>query len=98
MYLHSLNPDVTHMKPVHQQTAREQKDARKNGFDLNNTRHLIRYVSWNYGKDREYSVDGTTVRTHLRWQPCGPGRGQTKLIMINEHERKYKKKEESKLL
>jgi len=90
MYLHSLNPDVTHLKPVSQQTSRERKETVKNGLELNNSIYPLVYVSWNYGKGVVYSKDSTMVRTHFRWQPCGPGRGQTKLIMIQEHERHFK--------
>ena len=90
MYIHSLNPDVTHLKPVNQQTSRERKETVKNGLDLNNSIYPLVYVSWNYGKGVVYSKDSTIVRTHFRWQPCGPGRGQTKLIIVQEHERHFK--------
>lgn len=90
MYLHSLSPDVTHLKPVRYQTSREQRDTRRSGMELNNSPYDMVYVSWNYGKDIVYSKDSTVVRTHLRWQPCGPAFSQTKLIMVQEHERHFK--------
>ena len=90
MYIHSLNPDVTHLKPASQQTANERKATLRSGFDLNNSYFPLVYVSWNYGKDVIYSKESTIVKSHLRWQPCGPGRGDTKLIIIKEHERTFK--------
>jgi len=89
MYIHSQNPDVTCLKPYHKQTSREQKTVTKSGFDLNDSAFDVVYVSWNYGKDTVYSKESTVVKTHLRWQPCGPGKGQTKLIIVKEHERHY---------
>jgi len=38
---------------------------------------------------RMYHVDGTRVRSHPRWQPCGEARAQVKLIWVKEHERRY---------
>ncbi len=44
-----------------------------------------------YHKPREIHVEGTWVRSHPRWQPCGPLLSQVKLIWVKEHERRYKK-------
>lgn len=93
MYLHSLNPDVSHLKPAHLQTANERKTQIASGIDLSNSKYPVTLVSWNYGQGKEFSVDSTLVRAHHRWQPCGPGRGQTRLIIVREHERHYKKDE-----
>lgn len=36
-------------------------------------------------------VEKGAVMPHPRWQPCGPGRVQRKLIIVKAHERNYKK-------
>jgi hypothetical protein len=40
---------------------------------------------------RHYSVDGTWVSEHMRWQRCGAGLSQIKLVWIKGHERRYDK-------
>lgn len=94
MYIHSMNPDVSHLRPVRELTSREQKEISRKGIDLNNSPYPVILLSWNYESGVEYSKDSTIVSTHLRWQPYGPGWGQTKLIMVREHERHFKKQKE----
>jgi hypothetical protein len=90
MYVHSLNPDVSDLKPIRELSSREKKEANKTNVGLRSSVYTVSLLNWSFGKDRQYSVDSTTVSTHLRWQPCGPGLSQTKLIIIEEHERHYK--------
>ena len=48
----------------------------------------VKLVSWAY-HGRNYTKDETIVSPHLRWQPCGEGRQQVKLVWVREHTRKY---------
>jgi hypothetical protein len=67
-------------------TKRSKRDAEKKLFTS------LPYVV--VGKDyhgRKFSVDGTAVSGHFRWQPCGTQRSQVKLVFVKPHERVYKK-------
>ena len=47
-------------------------------------------VGFDWKKNRLYKMSSTDVAGHFRWQPCGPGRSQVKLIWIDDHSREYK--------
>lgn len=94
-YYYSLEPDVRHLAP-----AKEQKEKKKLAKTYGvpeeyvSSYYPVTLLNWAYGRDRVYSVDKTWVDSYLRWQRCGPGLSQTKLIMVKEHERHYKKEGE----
>jgi hypothetical protein len=46
-------------------------------------------VGFGWLKPKLRHVDGCVVRSHYRWQPCGVGRSQVKLILVKEHERHF---------
>ena len=91
-YIHSFEPDVSEFKPTHLRTANENKKIHREYEDIDCSYPTV-FVSWNYGKERKYSTDSTWVDAHLRWQRCGPGMRDTKLIMVVGHERTYVKTE-----
>lgn len=88
-YVNSLEPDVSVFKPVHLRSSRERINMQRN-FEEDDSSYPTVFVSWNYGKDRTYTVDSTWVDAHLVWQRCGPGFREKKLIMRSGHERHYK--------
>ena len=88
-YLNSLEPDVSMFKPEHLRSSRDRINMQRN-FEEDNSSYPTVFVSWNYGKDRTYSVDSTWIDAHLVWQRCGPGLREKKLIMRSGHERHYK--------
>lgn len=45
---------------------------------------------------RHYSINETGVRGHFRWQPCGEGMKEIKLIWIDEHVRHFTSFSETK--
>lgn len=94
LYVNSLGPDLqkapvdAKLKPAERKALRETQGAFINQCTL-----PLTLVSWNYLKRREFSVDSTWVDMHPRWQRCGPGFGQVKLIWVRAHERHYNNKE-----
>lgn len=91
IYIHSLNPDLLPTRAAQQNSLKQRKEFHKK-FGVTNLCTLpVTFVSWNYEKPKSYSVDSTMVSAHMRWQRCGPGFSQVKLIMIDEHERRFKK-------
>ena len=91
-YIHSLEPDVSEFKPAVSLTSKQRK-IMENEYEEVDSSYPTVFVSWSYGKDRNYSVDSTWVDSHLRWQRCGTGHMDTKLIMVTGHERQFNKLE-----
>lgn len=50
----------------------------------------VTLVGFNHKKPPIYYVGEAYVRTHPRWQPCGPGREQVKLVWVKAHMRHFK--------
>jgi hypothetical protein len=48
----------------------------------------IKLVGYNWKKLPSYGTGVWNVRPFLRFQPCGPGRSEVKLILVREHERR----------
>lgn len=48
----------------------------------------IKLVGWSF-HGRQYSKGESQVNAHLRWQPCGEGRKDIKLIWVKPHIRRY---------
>ena len=92
IYFHSMNPDVSHLEPEKDKKRRNTL-AIKRGIPHEeiSSYYPVTLLNWNYGRGREYTVDSTWVDSYLRWQRCGPGFTQVKLIMVSEHERHYRK-------
>jgi len=93
IYINSLNPDVLPTKPIQDQSNSKRKEFYTKHGVANHCTVPVTFVSWNYKKPVTYSVDSTMVSSHFRWQRCGPGFSQVKLILIDEHERHFKEKE-----
>lgn len=94
LYIHSGEPDLRAfrpmLKPRHSDPKKHVKAIERwrasNWFDI-----PVTLVGFDYQKPRQYAVDETFVDTHLRWQPCGPGRRQVKLVWVSPHVRHFKK-------
>lgn len=91
VYIHSLSPDLMPTRAVQDHSNKQRKDFYTKHGVANHCTLPVIFVSWNYRKPTAYSVDSTTVNAHFRWQRCGPGFSQVKLILIDEHERHFKK-------
>lgn len=89
LYLNSGDPDLRELKKpnIPKLTKNIKKFEKKN-------KHKplldVIEVGYNYMKGINYSVSGTVVRGHFRWQPYGSNREQVKLIWIEEHPRNFK--------
>ncbi len=57
------------------------------------TEEVIYRVGFNWMKDPIYKTDAWSVKPYLRYQPCGPGLTQYRLIMVREHMRHRKERQ-----
>jgi len=87
VYVHSGDPDLRHLKQRKPHKSRDAAYYKKHPDESPVPTVLVGY---NYKKPVVYDVDQTIVTGHWRWQPCGQGRSNVKLIWIDEHMRHYK--------
>lgn len=91
IYINSQDPEIDELKPRKfydsKQVSKMDKSVRDNICNL-----PVKLVNWNYHTGKTFHKDEAHVSSHMRWQPCGPGRSQVKLIWVKEHTRKYNKK------
>lgn len=92
LYIYSQQPDLVKSKTRDSMTNSERRAYVKSGGTVSDHLIPVIYVSWNYKKPIQYSKDSTWVESHPRWQPCGPGRTQVRLVWVTEHERHFKNK------
>lgn len=94
LYLNSGDPDLRELKKPN--IPRVSKNIKK--FQKKNKHKTlldIFDVGFDYMKGITYRVSSTMVRGHFRWQPCGIGREEVKLIWIGEHPRNFEAKDKS---
>lgn len=89
IYINSGDPDLRELRKPRGPGDRRAQVKEFGHYYSENVFH----VGFEWKKRRVYSVDGTRVRGHWRWQPCGTGRQQVRLKFIEEHERHYGQKE-----
>jgi hypothetical protein len=91
IYIKSLQPDISHLAPSKDRKERE-ATAKKHGVSTEeiSTVFPVKLLNWSYGKNRTYSVFSTWRDSHLRWQRCGVGRQDVKLIMVEGHNVTFK--------
>jgi hypothetical protein len=94
VYIHSLDPDLIPTRPAQQQTNKQRKQFHKTYGVTNHCTVPVTFVSWNYKQPKIFNIDSTVVMSHFRWQRCGPGFSQVKLVLIKEHERHFKRGDE----
>ena len=86
-YINSNDPSIDSLRPLKlynkKQISTLSKDHRENLCTL-----PVKYINFNF-HGKIYSIDSTVVSGHFRWQPCGTNKNETKLIWIEEHNRKY---------
>jgi hypothetical protein len=90
MYVNSINRDLIEAPPVRLMKPAEKKDRTKRGELINQCTVPITLISWNYQHPRVYTKESSWVDTFMRWQRCGPGNTQLKLIWVTPHSRHYK--------
>jgi hypothetical protein len=91
LYVHSVDADLL-KTPTHSHLSnRERSQRAQSGKPINECMVPLTLISWNYKKPVLYQKDSTVVGTHPRFQRCGPGFMQVKLIWVKEHVRVFKK-------
>ena len=94
LYINSVDADLV-KAPTTEHLSNRQKSERSNqGKPVNECAVPITLVSWNYRKPVQFQKDSTWVETHMRFQRCGPGFTQVKLIWVAPHERHFQKSAE----
>lgn len=90
VYVNSRDPEIEELKPLRmysKQALSSLGQARRENLCT----LPVKLVNWSYY--RHFNVDSTSVSAHLRWQPCGPGRRDVKLVWVKEHTRNYRQEE-----
>lgn len=91
LYVHSVDADLI-KTPTHNHLSNRERSQRvQSGKPINECTVPLTLVSWNYQKPILYQVDSAVVNTHMRFQRCGPGLTQVKLIWVKEHVRHFQK-------
>lgn len=85
IYIHSSESDIRSEKGV--ESKKKNPEKLKTFYKHNNPFTVINVGFSFHG--RVYSMSETSVSGHFRWQPCGQGFSQVKLIWIEEHLRQY---------
>ena len=97
IYLRSADPEIMKLRPLAELTNKKRVEEKHRVPVHNELTVPISVLNWGYHEGNSYSVDSSFVQTHMRWQRCGPGLSQVKLVWVREHERRYKKGEENGL-
>jgi hypothetical protein len=87
LYINSADPDLIGLKTMHLESKTQRNKAEARGEIINECTLPITLLSWNYKREINYSKESTWVETHPRWQRCGSGFTQIKLIWVKAHER-----------
>jgi hypothetical protein len=90
LYIHSLEPNIDHLKPMTNLTHGQRRDLKDQGKNINLCTLPVIAVNWAYKRERVFGVDETWRSEHHRWQRCGPGNSQIKLTLVKGHKVKYK--------
>jgi hypothetical protein len=93
LYVHSLEPNIDHLRPTNNMTNSERKKV--GDPHINMCSVPVFAVNWGY--KRMFSVEETFRREHPRWQRCGVGNADIKLIMVKGHIVRYSKGDSSEL-
>lgn len=89
LYISSQEPNIDHLKPTNKMTNSERKkvgDPHVNMCSL-----PVHAINWGY--KRTYTVGETYRGEHLRWQRCGTGLKEIKLVTVKGHIVRYQKED-----
>lgn len=87
LYIHSLEPNIDHLRPTNNMTNSERKKV--GDPHINMCSIPVHAINWGY--KRAHSVEETFRREHPRWQRCGTGLSDIKLVMVKGHIVRYQK-------
>lgn len=93
LYINSQDPELLRLTPTFGKSSNQKKKYRQ-GEHLNECTIPVIALNWDYRARTPSAYRDTTVQidTFMRWQRCGPGLSQVKLIWVEPHERTIKKK------
>lgn len=89
LYIHSVDADLVPAPTTTHLSHRQKSARRESGQPVNECTVAMSLVSFNYERPRQYHVDATWVETHMRFQRCGPGFKQVKLVWVKGHQRHF---------
>jgi hypothetical protein len=95
LYIHSMEPDVQRLPVERHLSLKRQKQRENQNGNVNLCTLPVTLISWNYNRPVQYTKDSTWVETHMRWQRCGIGNTQIRLIWVEAHKRQFKKEDPS---
>lgn len=87
--LHSKDPKIDRCLPA-ANLGLSKKELKRRRIDLNLTKIPIYEVERDFLSQRSFSCEKTFVRAHFRWQRVGKELREIKLVLVSEHERKFK--------
>lgn len=89
IYIYSKDPEIEELRPI---KLYDKKELASLSFEkkVNLCTIPVTLVNFSY-HGKVFSKNKTSVRPHLRWQQCGVGRKETKLIWVKEHTRTFNK-------
>lgn len=93
LYINSVDPDLINAPTTGHLSDTKKKQLEQSSKPVNECTLPVTVVSYSYHRERYFTVDETWVDTFPRWQRCGPGFTQVKLIWVKPHKRVYKKDE-----
>ena len=86
-YLQSGSPDIRDFRnAIRYRSPTSTKPVRADG---NLSRENIVLVGYNWMKDRSHHVDEWGVMPYMRWQRCGAGLSDVKLVLVRAHTRRW---------
>lgn len=89
IYLYSQDAFLLNCTSDFNITNKKKQEARQAGTYTECTVPLV-LLNPGYEQPKEFTKDSTWVRSHPRWQPCGPRNSLVKLIWVTAHERHYR--------
>ena len=89
LYIHSQDPSLFNLQSKFAVSTKQFKLEQEKTGHTNLCSVPLILLNHSYQKPKEFHVDQTWVRTHPRWQRCGPGFQQVKLIWVEGHVRSF---------
>lgn len=88
IYIHSEEPILERSTPL-QDSELSVKQHKNLGKIINACTIPVSFIYPKYVTQRVYRVDSTWIDSFPRWQRCGPGLMNVKLVFVTPHERTY---------
>ena len=90
LYINSLEPNIERLGCHGNLTHGQRKKLRNTGQHINLCEVPVIAVNWSYQRPVQHNMSETWRSEHMRWQRCGAGLQDIKLITIKGHTVKFK--------